>query len=497
VTEAQRPNLAVRFLGVDGGKSASLIALAALGVFFAADDQTSVVAVLPKMIGGINLPQDQFYRAAWIVNAYILGYVVAMPIMGRISDRVGHGRVFAASLGVFMVGSAWVALSHDLTMVSIARAFQAVGGGASVPVAMAIVADAMPEGRRAIGIGAIAAATEAGGLIGPLDGGVVGEILGWRAVFWENIPLCLPIAITAWRMADRPARSKPPIDFGGGGLFGASLVCLTVALTNDPIQPRSAEVTLSLYALAVAFFALFILRQTRTPEPLVELAMFRRVPLSAGFATMALHGGISIVAMVNVPLFTNIVLQGSALDGGLNLMRMTIALPLGAVLGGYGALRLGLNRTAIAGALTTGVGFLGMSRWSADPDFVAFTLPLLVAGAGLGLMIAPIGTAVLNEVSEGRRATVSCLLSVVDLLGSLVGVALLTTRGLGAFYASAGLIPLDDPRYADLLTSLQVGTFGDTFFVTALICFLAVIPAYFLGSGLERHLTWKDVRAAP
>ncbi len=161
------------------------------------------------------------------------------------------------------------------------------------------------------------------------------------------------------------------------------------------------------------------------------------------------------------------------------------------------ALRLGLNRTAIAGALITGAGFLGMSRWTADPGFMAFTLPLIAGGVGLGLMIAPIGTAVINEVGEGRRASVTCLLSVVDMMGSLVGVALLTTRGLGAFYASAGLIPLDDPRYADLLTGLQVSSFRHTFFVTGLVCFLAVLPTYFLGRGLERKLSWKDIVAPP
>ncbi len=241
-----RRSLATRILGVSDSRSAGLILLAALGVFFAADDQTSVVAVLPKMIVGINLPQDQFYRAAWIINAYILGYVVAMPLMGRVSDKFGHGRVFAASLGVFMIGSAWVALSRDLGMISVARAFQALGGGATVPVAMAIVADAMPAGRRALGLGAIAAATEAGALIGPLDGGLVGQLLGWQAVFWENIPLCLPIAIATWRMASRPERATASIDFPGGALFGASLVCLTVALTNDPIEPRPAQVTLGL-----------------------------------------------------------------------------------------------------------------------------------------------------------------------------------------------------------------------------------------------------------
>src|SRR5687768_8841252 len=119
--------------------TAWLLVLAGLGVFFAADDQTSVVAVLPDMIDGVGLSQDEFYRAAWIVNGYILGYVVAMPLMGRIADSYGRGRIFALALLLFCAGSAWVAVSNSLTMISIARGVQAIGGGAVVPVSMALV----------------------------------------------------------------------------------------------------------------------------------------------------------------------------------------------------------------------------------------------------------------------------------------------------------------------------------------------------------------------
>jgi MFS family permease len=118
-----------------------LLVAVALGVFFAADDQTFVVTVLPPMIKGIGLPQDEFYRAAWIVNGYLLGYTVAMPLMGRVADVFGHARIYILSIFIFMAGSAWVALSPNLEVLIAARSFQAIGGGAVVPVAMAIVAD--------------------------------------------------------------------------------------------------------------------------------------------------------------------------------------------------------------------------------------------------------------------------------------------------------------------------------------------------------------------
>ncbi len=467
-------------------RAARIVVLAALGVFFAADDQTSVVAVLPRMIEGVGLPQDQFFRAAWIVNGYILGYVVAMPLMGRISDKYGHARVFTAAIVLFIFGSMWVAVSNNLTMLTIARAVQAVGGGAVVPVAMAIVADTMPVGRRAFGLGAMAAASEAGGLIGPVWGGGVAELIGWRGLFWINLPMCLPIVLLMWQEAKTMDARKPGrIDYAGAALIGASLVCLTFALTNDPIEPRSQAATALLYGAAAGLFALFVWWQWRAREPLVDINLFRRKPLAAGFVTNTLVGGALIVAMVNIPLFTNVVLGGSAIEGGLNLMRLTVALPFGALAGGYLSSRLGFGGTATIAMALAGAGFMGMSQWSESPGPIAFTIPLLVAGLGLGLVIAPINSAVMDEVEEGQRATVSSLLTVVRLIGALVGVALLTTRGLGGFYAEAGLIPLDDPRYADLLRGLEVGAFRDTFLATGLLCFATIVPALLLGRGRQ------------
>ena len=465
-----------------------LLILAGLGVFFAADDQTSVVAVLPQMIDGVGLSADEFYNASWIVNGYILGYVVAMPLMGRIADSYGRGRIFALALVLFSFGSAWVAVSNDLTMLAIARAVQAVGGGAVVPVSMALVMQHAAPQSRARGLGAMAAAAEFGGLIGPLWGGGIADLAGWRAVFWLNLPMCLPLAYAVWRLSrNGPRASAARLDLPGAALIGGSLVLLTVALTNDPIAPRAAVVTLLLYAGAMALFGLFLLRQVAAPQPLVDLSLFRRRALSASFLVNGLVGGALIVALAGVPLFTNVVLGQSPLQGGLNLMRLTIALPFGALAGGLLASRVGFGPAAAVGLVCAGLGFLGGSTWSESPSFLELTLPLLLAGFGFGLVIAPINTAALSEVVEAERATIASLLTVVRLLGALVGIALLTSRGLGSFYADAGLIPLDDPRFEELLRGLQVGAFSETFAYTAVVCFVAVLPAMMLGRKNVQH----------
>jgi MFS family permease len=192
--------------------------------------------------------------------------------------------------------------------------------------------------------------------------------------------------------------------------------------------------------------------------------------------------------MVSVPLFTNVVLQGSALAGGLNLMRLTLGLPLGAVAGGYLTVRIGPAVAGAVGLALAGAGFAAMTTWTTDPGPVALTLPLLVAGCGFGLVIAPVNAAVLEGAAERDHATVASLLTVVRLLGALVGVALLTSRGLGGFYSEAGLIPLDDPRFIDRVAGLELRTFHQIFGVAAAVCFATLLPALRLGKAHGERL---------
>ncbi len=237
-------------------RARTLIAWVALGVFVAADDQTSIVTLLPAIISDIGLSVDDFYRSSWIVNGYLLGYLVALPIVGRVADVYGHARVFAACIACFVLGSALVALSPGYTWLVVARALQAVGGGGVVPVAMAIVASEVPAGKRLLGLGAIAAASEGGALLGPLWGGVITDLAGWRWVFWVNLPMAAPIGYAVWRLAG-DERQRGRIDWWGAALLGLALAVLTVALVDDPNGPRPLVATAGLLAVALAVAVAF------------------------------------------------------------------------------------------------------------------------------------------------------------------------------------------------------------------------------------------------
>ena len=458
-----------------------LIAVAA-GVFVAADDQTSIVTVLPAMIRDVGLTVDDLYQASWIVNGYLLGYIVALPIVGRIADVYGHARVYSAALGLFMLGSILVALGPGFEAIVASRAIQAVGGGAVVPVAMAIVVDELPRERRLMGLGAIAAASEAGALIGPLWGGAITEWIDWRAVFWINVPMSLPVLVAVWRLAGS-SRQRGRIDWLGAALLGASLTALTIALVDDPNDARPLGVTLALLAVAVGLGGAFWWHELRVEAPLVRPSMLRSRAVQAANVTSLLLGGGLITVLIGVPLFVNLVLAESPLDGGLTLMRLTVAVPVGALAGGWLGSRLGLRLVGSAGMLLAAAGFAGLQAWDESPSEVLRTVPLLIGGFGFGLVIAPLSAAVLQRVGEEERATAASWLTLSRVTGMLAGAALLTGTGLGRFYARAGTIDFDSPEFEALVLEAEVSTFREVFIAAAVVMVVAAVVAWWIGRG--------------
>ena len=154
----------------------------------------------------LEIPLTDLDRASWIVTGYLVAYTVAMPLGGRLSDVHGRVKMFQAALVVFSVGSAFVALAPNFGWIVSARVVQAIGGGATVPIGLAMAVAAVSSQRRGIAIGLVAAAAEAGSVLGPLYGGAIIELLGWRWIFWLDIPQSL---ILIALLAVLPNRANP------------------------------------------------------------------------------------------------------------------------------------------------------------------------------------------------------------------------------------------------------------------------------------------------
>ena len=544
-------------------RNTALLAMLAAcsAVFLTALDQTVVVTALPKIITDLQITSEQLDRAAWIVSGYLLGYVIAMPLMGRISDMYGRRRIFIICLGIFGIGSLLcglapflgqqidisflqhiginvaapddfsdpTALNPSLVWLVAARFVQAAGGGAIIPVAMAIAGDFYGEKQRALALGLVGMVTEAGGVLGPLYGAIIVQTLGWQAIFFLNLPIVAILAFFIWRLIPpaettaRIAHSRGRIDFLGALLLGAALICLSIGLSQEAATSTIAvsgsgsnqafiQNNPWLIGASIVLIATFIVVEVyferrwvaaRSEEknsqsgsrkghvlPMVELSLFKRRPFSASALVSLLVGAALIIAMVNIPLFIATVLGGQPIDSGLALLRLTAMIPLGAITGGWLCARITCRLTAILGLIFTATGFWLMHLWPIQVNWIQITISAVIGGFGFGLVIAPIATTAINAVSNRQMGMGSSVVTVLRIVGMILGLALLTSWGLGrfhnlllAFKPPAGVIPFSDiynkalARYA---TFAAHEVYSSIFLAAGFICLIAIIPSFML-----------------
>ena len=457
-------------------------------MFIAADDQTVVVTVLPQIMTFMKVDVvKEVDQASWIITGYLLGYVSAMPLIGRVSDVVGHRRAYVACTVLFMAGSAAVALTTELSWLVAMRVLQAVGAGALVPISIAIVGDLFPPERRGLPLGIVGGSAEAGGVIGPLWGGLIARYLEWQWIFWVNIPLCvLTIALLFWLV--RPSPLFPGrIDYVGGALLAVALGSVTLGLAR--IGSPDALMVAYLAGSAVAL-ALFVVRQGRTDSPLIPLAMFRRAAIGAANITHLLVGGALIIGMVTVPLMASTALQMSPLEGGLRLMRMTAAMPIGAVLGGAMCGRFGYRIPTVAGLALCALGYWLMSDWALNVGEPQLTISLATAGFGFGLVIAPIALAATNPAPPEIRGAAASLVTAMRMVGMTLGLAALAAWGAGRFQDLIAGIPImpvagetaaqAQVRFGAQMTDAGLSLFSSFFLIAMAACIIAIIPAMFM-----------------
>lgn len=467
------------------------------GVFIAADDQTVIVTILPVLMLDMHVQINELDRASWAITGYLLGYVAVMPLMGRLSDAWGHRTLFLLSLALFMLGSVGVALSPDLSWVIGTRVVQAVGAGALVPVSIAIVGDLFPPERRGLPLGLIGGSAEAGGVIGPLWGGLIIRYLDWRWVFWINLPLSIAVLVGLLALLRANARYSARVDYLGGGLVALSIASLTLGLAR---VGRPDTLMAAYLSAAVIALVLFVLRQKSAVEPLLPIYIFRNATFSAANLAHLAVGGALIIGMVTVPLMANTVMGLQPLEGGLRLMRLTAAMSVGAIVGGMACQRLGYRLPTVAGLALAAAGFAFMSRWGIRVAEPGLTAHLAVAGLGFGLVIAPIALAATNSVDTGVRGTAAAVVTAMRIIGMTFGLAALTAWGVGRFQVlSAGIelplpLPGETPEQAQQrllefqarLADVGLTLFHEFFLAAMAVCLAAIVPALLM--------TWRRAR---
>ena len=487
-----------------------MVGLVSLATVFTALDQTMVVTVLPEMMVDLELGVNELDNASWIVTGYLVGYTVAIPLVARMADVYGHSLVLRVSLLVFAVGSAMVALSPNLPLLVGSRVVQAVGGGAIIPIGMAIAAQYLPDRRKAIAVGIVGAAAEIGVVLGPLYGGGITAALGWRWLFWLDIPQAIIILVAIGLIPNRGALAAK-VDYRGGLLLTGALVLLVLALSQRGLFTGAAPLAYVLGAAGLLLVAIFVSTQMKLKNPLMDPRFFASAEALSAVGAKLLVGAALVIALVTVPLMADTVHGQSAFGGGLRLMRLTGAIPIAALLGGYLTYRIGPRAVCVAGMALAALGLWLMSGWGQTVTEAQLFLHLGLAGAGFGLVIAPLFVTAMETGGREYQATAASMVTVARMIGMAFGLAALAAWGMEQFQAQiAGLqVPLPEAgetaesiqqridEYSRNLNAVGISLFQNFYKVAAGLMLIGIIPSLWLSRKLSTGEGGGDPEESP
>ncbi|MCC9704524.1 MFS transporter [Streptomyces sp. MNU76] len=435
----------------------------AVGVMMVALDGTIVAIANPAIAKDLGAT---WADVQWITNAYFLALAVTLITAGKLGDRFGHRQTFLIGVVGFAAASGAIGLSNSVAFVVTFRVFQGLFGALLMPAALGLLRATFPAEKlnMAIGIwGMVIGASTAGG---PILGGFLVENVSWQSVFWINVPVgVLAVALGAWILLDHRAENAPrSFDVLGIALLSGAMFCLVWALIKAPEWGWGDAQTWTFLVVSVVGFALFALWETKVKEPLIPLALFRSVPLSAGVVLMVLMA----IAFMGGLFFVTFYLQNvhgmSPIDAGLHLLPLTGMMIVGSPLAGALITKAGPRIPLAGGMACTAIAMYGMSTLETDTGSAVMSLWFALLGLGLapvmvGATEVIVGNAPL-ELSGVAGGLQQAAMQIGGSLGTAVLGAVMTSKVDSDFagnWKDAGLPPLDEAQLAQAKQAVQQG----------------------------------------
>lgn len=403
----------------------------ALGYFMVMLDTTIVSVALPAIQadlgGGLSGLQ-------WIANAYTIVFAGLLLGMGALSDRLGGKRLYAAGLAVFVIASALSAATSTLGMLAAMRALLGIGGAALVPTSLSLLASAYPDPtRRTRAFGVWASVTGLAMAIGPVAGGLLVDSLGWRSIFWINVPIGLVSLISTLFIVDAKRQSQRGFDAAGLLLAFVAIGSLSFALMEGDAYGWGSLAILLALAVFLCGAAAFAIVETKSSRPMLPFSLFKHPTVSAGMlAGIAINIGFSGILFL-IPLYFQQTRGMSAHTSGLALLPLTLPVAIFPTIAGRIAARTGPRFSLTLGFALTAAGTL-LQAWSGtDTSYAVNFAGLLLIGIGIPFIIPPLMAAIMSSAPGQLAGTASGAFNASRQLGSTVGVGL-----LGAIVSASG-----------------------------------------------------------
>lgn len=396
-----------------------------LATFLAALDTTVVGTAMPTIIGALG----GLGLYSWVFSAYLLTSTTTVPVYGRVADTYGRKPVFAVGATLFLLGSALCGTATSMEQLILFRALQGLGAGAVVPVSITVVGDIYTIERRAQIQGLLSGVWGVSAILGPALGGIIVDRIGWRWVFYINLPFGLPaILLLAFFLHEGLAHKRRTIDYAGALWLTAGITLLLLGLLENGQAGSGLPVpSAALVVASVVLLCLFVWRQLRLTDPLLPLALFGNRIISVSYGVGVLVGAVLIGFSSYVPPFVQGVLGGSAVSAGAVLAPMSIGWPIGSTLSARLALRHGYRAVVLGGTAFILAGSVVMTTVGRGTAESLLMLAMAVVGLGMGLSATSTLVAVQSAVGWGERGTATAFIQFFRSIGGAVGVALMGT----------------------------------------------------------------------
>jgi EmrB/QacA subfamily drug resistance transporter len=441
-----------------------------LGLLLSALDGTIVSTVMPTIVR--DLHGMEYY--VWPFTMYMLCSTIAIVVFGKFSDLYGRRKIFLFGILIFLAGSVLCGLAPDMVLLTLFRGLQGIGGGILMTISFIIVAELFPIRERGKYMGILVSVFGIASIVGPLLGGVITDVFGWRWVFYINLPVGLIAAYLVVTHLHETAvlPEKKQIDYAGIASFILCMVPLLLALSlGGTILPWTSPQVLGLLILSGAMLFCFVRTQRVAKSPLLPLTLFRNPIYSITAAAAFLANALMFAGVIYLPLFMQGVKKVSAAESGMVVTPMVLALVFAAVITGRLISSTGKYRAlSVAGFVVTGAGIGMLVLLNPETPVLLIVLASALLGIGTGMMHPLLAIAAQNAFPPKDLGVVSSSQQFFRNMGATI-----LTPVFG-FVMYAGLGSMTDRNGLLLLPSADLAhAIGEVFLFCAGIVAICII----------------------
>jgi EmrB/QacA subfamily drug resistance transporter len=469
-----------------------------MAMFLAALEATAVGTAMPTVVaelGGVS-------RYSWVFSAYLLASTTTVPMYGKLADLFGRLRIFTISVFLFLLGAGLCGLAQTFPQLILFRALQGLGAGGVIPVAITVVGDIYSLEERGRVQGVFSAVWAISSLVGPAAGGFITDYLSWRWVFLINLPFgVISVVMLRLFLREEARRSKRQLDLLGTVSLTLAIGVLLLALLEGTERWGWGDFrNLGMMAFALVGLLFFLWQENRAPEPMLPLDLFRNRVIAVASAGGFMMGTVLFCAAAFVPMYTQGVLGGTAVDAGMTLAPMSIGWPIASTTSGWLLAKRGYRPFILTGGVLGVVGCGLLAGVDPSAGRAPVMLAMFLLGLGLGFLSTPHILSVQNAVPRHQRGVATSSVQFFRTIGGSIAVA-----ALGAVlnsHLAANLHREVDPNVAlnpvlregvpadvllDLVTALDGGLGSIYLAMTGLALVGLATGLFFPGGPAQAH----------